>query len=57
MYILAKIYNNLPMKKVIIPRLFRSKTVKLPIIAGNLQAIPGFTHKNYLNVLKINFIS
>lgn len=57
MYILTKIYNHLPMKKVIIPRLFSSKTVKLPIIGGNLQAIPGFTHKNYLNVLKINFIS
>ena len=54
MYILSKIYNYLPMKNVIIPRLFRDKTVILPIVGANLQSIPGFTHKNCFNIVKID---
>ena len=56
MYLLSKIYKYLPMKNVIIPSLFRSKKVLLPIVGDNLQSIPGFTHKNCFKILDIDII-
>jgi hypothetical protein len=53
MFILSKIYNHLPFKKILIPRIFKSKTTSLPFIGRNLRNIPGFTQNDCFKILNI----
>jgi flavin-dependent dehydrogenase len=53
MYILSKIYNHIPLKHIFIPQLFTNPKRSIPIIGKNLQNIPGYTHKNCFQILRI----
>jgi len=53
MFILSKIYNHLPLRNIIIPKIFRSKTKSIPFIGSNLRNIPGFTHDGCFKILDI----
>jgi hypothetical protein len=53
MFILSKIYNHLPLKNIIIPRIFNSEKISIPFIGSNLQSIPGFTHDDCFKILDI----
>jgi flavin-dependent dehydrogenase len=53
MFILSKIYNHLPLKNIIIPRIFKSVTTSIPIIGSNLKSIPGFTQNDCFKILNI----
>lgn len=50
MFLLSKIYNLIPLKNIIIPRVFAGSKNSIPIIRGNLQSIPGFTHKDCFKI-------
>lgn len=53
MFIFSKIYNYLPFKNIVIPRLFKSTTSIIPIVGRNLRSIPGFTHEDCFRILNI----
>lgn len=50
MFLLSKIYSHVPLKNIIIPRVFAGSKNSIPIIGGNLQSIPGFTHKDCFKI-------
>ncbi|KYK33169.1 MAG: hypothetical protein AYK22_01275 [Thermoplasmatales archaeon SG8-52-3] len=54
MFILSKIYNHLPFKNIVIPRLFKSEITSLPFIGSNLQSIPGFTQADCFKIINTN---
>jgi hypothetical protein len=54
MFLLSKIYHHLPLKKLIIPKIFQPTTTSIPIIKKNLQSIPGFTHDECFKIKKID---
>ena len=54
MFILSKIYNHFPLKKILIPRIFKSKTNSIPFIGRNLRNIPGFTQNDCFRILNIS---
>jgi flavin-dependent dehydrogenase len=53
MFILSKIYNHLPFRNIVIPRLFKSTKTNIPIIGKNLCNIPGFTHEDCFKIINI----
>jgi flavin-dependent dehydrogenase len=53
MFILSKIYKYLPLKNIVIPRLFKNTTTSIPIIGRDLRSIPGFTHEGCFKILNI----
>ncbi len=53
MFILNKIYNYLPLKKILIPQIFRSKKTSIPFIGDSLNNIPGFTQDDCFRILSI----
>jgi flavin-dependent dehydrogenase len=53
MFVISKFYDHMPLKNIIIPRLFNKKTNGLPIIGRDLLNIPGFTQKNCFNILNV----
>lgn len=53
MFLLSKIYNNIPFRNLIIPQLFKSKKSRIPIIGRNFQSIPGFVQKDCFKILNI----
>lgn len=56
MYILSEIYNHLPMRKIVFPRLFNSTKSIVPIVGRNFHSIPGFTHEYCFKILNIDTI-
>ena len=56
MFILSKIYNHLPLRNIVIPRLFKSITSIIPIVGRNLRSIPGFTHEDCFKILNIDTV-
>ena len=53
MFLLSKIYSHLPLKNIIIPWVFACSKNSIPLIGGNLQSIPGFTHKDCFQIARI----
>ena len=53
MFIFSRIYSHLPLKNIVIPRLFKNKATSIPIIGGDLLSIPGFTHKDCFRILNV----
>jgi hypothetical protein len=53
MFLLARLYNFLPFKPLLIPRLFTSSKSVIPIIGKNVQSIPGFTHPDCFQILRV----
>jgi hypothetical protein len=53
MFILSKIYNYLPLKKILIPQFFKRKTTSIPFVGDNLNNIPGFTQNDCFKILSV----
>ncbi len=53
MFLLSRVYDFLPMRNIIIPRLFKNTTNSIPLIGKNLQNIPGFTHDDCFKIQSI----
>lgn len=53
MFILSKIYNHLPLKNIVIPRIFNRRITSIPFIGKNLRSIPGLTHDDCFRILNI----
>ena len=53
MYLLSKIYHHLPLKKIILPAVFKETATHLPFVGSNLLSIPSFTHSDCFKIKKI----
>ena len=53
MFLLSRIYRNLPLKKIVFPYLLRGSTSSIPIIGSNLRSIPGFTNGDCFKILNV----
>lgn len=53
LFILSKLYNHIPLRHIVIPRLFRTATTSIPLLGKNLRCIPGFTHEDCFRILTI----
>lgn len=52
-FVLSKIYNSIPLRHLVVPRLFRTTTTNIPLVGKDLQSIPGFTHPDCFKVVRV----
>ena len=53
MFLLSRIYRNLPLKNIIFPYLLSGSKTSIPIVGSNLCSIPGFTKNNCFKILNV----
>lgn len=53
MFLLSRVYDFLPLRKIIIPRFFNNAKRSIPFIKENFQNIPGFIQKDSFQILNV----
>jgi len=50
MFLFARVYNRIPLKKYIVPAMFKIFNDNLPIFGSHIKSIPGFTNNDCFRV-------
>jgi flavin-dependent dehydrogenase len=53
-FILSRVYEFLPLKHIVIPWFFKNSKSIIPVIGKNLRNIPGFTHDECFQILRVD---